>query len=49
MTEEVLADNAMIATPHEYIVIDMTVEADYGTEYEDYLDFKAYNASYGVE
>ena len=49
MTEEVLADNAMIATPHEYIVIDMRVEADYDIEYEDYLDYKAYNASFGVD
>ena len=44
MTESVLADNAMIATPHEYIVIDMTEDEDY----EDYLDYKSYNASYGV-
>ena len=49
MTEQTLEANAMIATHHEYIVIDMTVEADYGTEYEDYLDYKAYNASFGVE
>ena len=41
MTEPVLEANAMIATPHEYIVIDMT-------EDEDYEDYKSYNASYGV-
>ena len=49
MTEAALADNAMIATPHEYIVIDMTDTEDYGTEYEDYLDYKSYNASFGVD
>ena len=41
MTETVLADNAMIATPHEYIVVDVDA-------YEDYEDYKSYNASYGV-
>ena len=47
MTETVLADNAMIATPHEYIVIDL--DAQYETEYEDFIDYKSYNASYGVD
>ena len=47
MTETALADNAMIATPHEYIVIDL--DAQYNAEYEDWVDYKAYNASYGVD
>ena len=47
MTETVLADNAMIATPHEYIVIDL--DAQYESEYEDWVDYKSYNASYGVD
>ena len=47
MTETVLADNAMIATPHEYIVIDL--DAQYESEYEDFIDYKSYNASYGVD
>ena len=49
LTEQTLSDQVMIATPHEYIAIDMTAEEDYGTEYEDYLDFKSYNASFGVD
>ena len=68
MTEPVLEENAMIATPHEYIVIDLTeanlehnsmiatpheyividIDAQYEAEYEDYIDYKSYNASYGV-
>ena len=46
MTENALADNAMLATPHEYIVIDL--DAQYEAEYEDWIDYKSYNASYGV-
>jgi len=47
MTEVALSDNAMIATPHEYIVIDL--DAQYEAEYEDWVDYKSYNASYGVD
>ena len=47
MTETVLADNAMIATPHEYIVIDLDSQNE--AELDDWLDYKSYNASYGVD
>jgi len=47
MTETALADNVMLATPHEYITIDPN--AQYEAEYEDWIDFKSYNASYGVD
>jgi hypothetical protein len=47
MTEAALADNVMIATPHEYITVDPN--AQYEAEYEDWIDFKSYNASYGVD
>ena len=47
MTEAALADNVMIATPHEYITVDPN--AQYEAEYEDWVDFKSYNASYGVD
>ena len=47
MTETVLANNAMIATPHEYIVIDLDHQNE--AELDDWLDYKSYNASFGVD
>jgi len=47
MTEPTLADNAMIATPHEYIVIDLDHQNE--AELDDWLDYKSYNASFGVD
>ena len=44
MTEAALENNAMIATPHEYIVIDMTVDEDY----DDWIDAQSWNNSFGV-
>tara|TARA_R110002020_G_scaffold33098_1_gene101205 strand:- start:552 stop:1475 length:924 start_codon:yes stop_codon:yes gene_type:complete len=44
-TEAVLEDQAMLATPHEYIAIDLTNEESY----DDWMDYKSYNASYGVD
>ena len=39
----------MLATPHEYIAIDLTEEAQIESEMEDWLDYKSYNASFGVD
>ena len=41
VTEQVLSDQVMLATPHEYISLDPEYE-------EELLDYKSYNASYGV-
>ena len=49
VTEQVLSDNVMIATPHEYITVDPTLDPVYETEYEDWLDYKSYNRSFGVD
>ena len=47
ITESVLQDECMIATPHEYISIDAA--ANYDAEYEDWIDYKSYNNSFGVD
>ena len=49
ITEQVLSDNVMIATPHEYITVDPTVDPLFDEGYEDWLDYKSWNASYGVD
>jgi len=49
MTEQVLNENSLIATPHEYITVDPSLDADYQREYEDWLEMKQYNASFGVD
>ena len=48
-TETVLEAQVMLATPHEYIAIDLTEEAQIESEMEDWLDYKSYNASFGVD
>tara|TARA_R110000744_G_scaffold49752_3_gene107975 strand:+ start:258 stop:1181 length:924 start_codon:yes stop_codon:yes gene_type:complete len=47
MTEASLNMECMVATPHEYIYVD--AGANYDAEYEDWVDYKSYNASYGVD
>ena len=49
VTEAVLEAQVMIATPHEYIAIDLTDEAQVEAEWDDWIDYKSYNASYGVD
>ena len=49
MTESDLDNNAMFATPHEYIVIDPALDPLFEEEYEDWLEMKSYNNSYGVD
>ena len=48
VTETVLADQVMISTPHEYITVDPTIDPLFDEEYEDWLDYKSWNSSYGV-
>ena len=47
ITEALLQSESMVATPHEYIIVDAA--ANYDEEYEDWIDYKSYNASYGVD
>jgi len=47
MTEPSLNMDCMVATPHEFIVVDAA--ANYDAEYEDWIDYQSYNASYGVD
>jgi len=47
ITESILEQESMIATPHEYISIDAA--ANYDSEYEDWVDMKSYNNSFGVD
>ena len=49
VTEKVLDDQVMLATPHEYISADPTLDPVFEEEYEDWLDYKSYNKSYGVD
>ena len=49
VTEDVLSDQVMISTPHEYICLDPTLDPAFEKEYEDWLDMKSWNASYGVD
>jgi hypothetical protein len=49
VTESVLSDQVMLATPHEYIAIDLTNEAQIEAEWDDWIDYKSYNKSYGVD
>ena len=49
VTEQVLDDQVMIATPHEYISADPTLDPVFEAEYEDWLDYKSYNKAYGVD
>ena len=49
LTEKELDELAMIATPHEYISADPTLDPVFETEYEDWIDYKSYNKSYGVD
>tara|TARA_R100001594_G_scaffold124914_1_gene161820 strand:+ start:947 stop:1882 length:936 start_codon:yes stop_codon:yes gene_type:complete len=49
ITEPVLEAEVMLATPHEYISIDLTSEAQVEAEMDDWLDYKSYNTSYGVK
>ena len=49
VTETVLSDQVMLSTPHEYIVLDPTLDPLFEKEYDDWLDYKCYNASFGVD
>jgi hypothetical protein len=49
VTEPVLESQVMLATPHEYIAIDLTDEAQVEAELDNWMDYKSYNASYGVD
>ena len=49
MTESALVNNLLFATPHEYIVVDPGLDPDFQGEYEDWLDTKQHNASFGVD
>jgi len=48
VTKAVLSDQVMLSTPHEYISLDPTLDPAFEQEYEDWLDMKSWNASYGV-
>ena len=47
VTEPVLSEQVMLATPHEYIAIDL--DSQHEDEMNDWLDYKSYNASFGVD
>jgi len=49
VTESVLSDQVMLSTPHEYINVDPTIDPLFDEHYEDWLDYKSWNASYGVK
>ena len=49
VTEAVLSDQVMLSTPHEYISVDPTLDPLFEDEYNDWLDYKSYNASFGVD
>lgn len=49
VTEPVLESQVMLATPHEYIAIDLTDEAQVESEWDDWIDYKSYKTSYGVD
>ena len=48
VTEVVLSDQVMLSTPHEYITVDPSIDPLFEEEYEDWLDYKSWNSSYGV-
>ena len=47
ITQSALDSEVMLTTPHEYIAID--IDSQHENEINDWIDYKSYNTSYGVD